>query len=223
MEPKKLPHLTLMGLGKGAGGHYDRVRIDGMGTINGDLVCNEFMCNGKSTLNGGLQAAQADVQGTARFRGPVESGRLHVSGYVKCTGSVSAEDIEVEGKLKAGGFCQAERFSARGSFRIGGLLNAGTVKIELYGGGQAKEIGGDTIHVSKKYNSMDRFFGLFFPSNRLRTDTIEGDDIYLEYTDARVVRGNRVNIGLGCRIGLVEYSGDYRETGPTRVREHRKV
>ncbi|MCL6576409.1 hypothetical protein [Kyrpidia sp.] len=40
-------------------------------------------------------------------------------------------------------------------------------------------------------------------------ETIEGDDIYLENTRARVVRGTRVQIGPGCQIGLLEYSEDF--------------
>ncbi|MGP3783292.1 hypothetical protein [Paenibacillus sp. 1A_MP2] len=34
---------------------------------------------------------------------------------------------------------------------------------------------------------------------------IEGDDIELEYTEAEVVRGDKIKIGPGCRIGTVEY------------------
>jgi len=41
---------------------------------------------------------------------------------------------------------------------------------------------------------------------RLNVELIEGDDIFLEATDAQIVRGSRVKVGNGCRIDTVEYS-----------------
>ena len=43
----------------------------------------------------------------------------------------------------------------------------------------------------------------------LAAKVIEGDDIYLENTTADMVRGNKVKIGPGCQIGVVEYRDDF--------------
>lgn len=45
-------------------------------------------------------------------------------------------------------------------------------------------------------------------------ETIEGDDIHLELTRARVVRGNNVSIGSGCDIDLVEYKNNAANVNP---------
>ena len=44
------------------------------------------------------------------------------------------------------------------------------------------------------------------PPAGLETDSIEGDDVYLEATHAAMVRGRRVKIGPGCRVKSVEFS-----------------
>jgi hypothetical protein len=48
-------------------------------------------------------------------------------------------------------------------------------------------------------------------------DTIEGDDIYLEHTTAKVMRGDTVDIGDGCEIDLVEYRTDLKKTPDASV------
>ena len=58
---------------------------------------------------------------------------------------------------------------------------------------------------------------------RLVTDTIEGDDIYVEYTTAKTVRGNNVRIGDGCDIGLVEYKNSFELDKGSQIKEHVKT
>jgi hypothetical protein len=45
-----------------------------------------------------------------------------------------------------------------------------------------------------------------FATGSLTAETIEGDTVDLEATEAQVVRGKVVRIGPGCRIGWVEYT-----------------
>ena len=42
-------------------------------------------------------------------------------------------------------------------------------------------------------------------SGDMTADSIEGDHLDLAYTTAKVVRGNHVRIGPGCKIDRVEY------------------
>ncbi len=44
----------------------------------------------------------------------------------------------------------------------------------------------------------------------LRTNSIEGDRVELEYTTAMVVRGKEVIIGEGCKIDRVEYTETFQ-------------
>jgi cytoskeletal protein CcmA (bactofilin family) len=115
-------------------------------------------------------------------------------------------------------------FAARGIFEIGGLLNAGQLDIKLYRDCRAKEIGGEKIRIRKA--SLLHAFSFFFkpsPHARLTASVIEGDDIYLENTTAKAVRGNRVTIGPGCKIGTVEYKEHFEQKKDSIVNQNYKV
>lgn len=70
-------------------------------------------------------------------------------------------------------------------------------------------------------------FGLlkFFAADsaELSAESIEGDEIYLENTNARVVRGNNVTIGPGCEIELVEFKNDFRQLKGAKVNDSKKI
>ena len=59
--------------------------------------------------------------------------------------------------------------------------------------------------------------------NKLTVDIIEGDDIYLENTHAKVVRGNNITLGPGCEIELVEYKNDFKQDKEAEIGTHRKI
>ena len=54
-----------------------------------------------------------------------------------------------------------------------------------------------------------------------KTESVEGDDIYLEYTTAKVVRGNTVRLGAGCKIDLVEYKTSLEKASDCIVKEEK--
>jgi hypothetical protein len=62
-----------------------------------------------------------------------------------------------------------------------------------------------------------------FYDGRLDTETIEGDDIYLEYTRVKVVRGSNVKIGKGCEIELVEYENNFQQDREAKVNDSKKI
>lgn len=65
-------------------------------------------------------------------------------------------------------------------------------------------MGGSIISVK---SSRGKLLEGLFTGNKsiLKANLIEGDEIELENTEAEVVRGDKIKIGLGCRIGTVEY------------------
>ena len=110
--------------------------------------------------------------------------------------------IKIAGSCQVGNDVVAERFVVRGGFRVSGLIKAGEVDIELGGRSNAREIQGSRIVVK----SSRSFFLWIRKGKRLDVEMIEGDDISLEATNARIIRGARVKVGKGCRIEAVEYS-----------------
>jgi cytoskeletal protein CcmA (bactofilin family) len=96
----------------------------------------------------------------------------------------------------------------------------------MFGKCLAKEIGGEKITVRKNglaFRLSQFLKSLFNQEERLETDTIEGDEIDLEFTTAKAVRGNRVVIGRGCDIGTVEYKTEFRLEKDGKVGEKRQI
>ncbi|MBI3459687.1 hypothetical protein HY009_01955 [Candidatus Acetothermia bacterium] len=57
----------------------------------------------------------------------------------------------------------------------------------------------------------------------VEADTIEGDEIYLENTRARMVRGKKVTIGEGCEVETVEYKESLEVTDGANVKTRTKI
>jgi len=228
-------NTKIAGAGDIGGGMYGDVSIAGAGTVLGDIdvqalmiagtadvqgkvVATKVTVNGNANFGGDVQASDLTVNGTADIRGGVGAGVLKVTGSCSILGSVNATRIEVRGSTKIGGDVQAEVFDSQGVFSVGGLLNAGTVTIRLYGGCDARDIGGERIDVAL---GTTWAFLPFFGERNLTADSIEGDVVVLENTRAKVVRGGDVRIGSGCEIDLVEYTGTF--VGDAGVKASRKV
>ncbi|MCB2290228.1 polymer-forming cytoskeletal protein [Clostridium sp. CS001] len=244
MEKNIIGDIKISGSGSSCGGKCNEVSISGSGKINGDLECVEFKTSGSSKVTGALKAETIKVSGSANIEGDIEVGEMKVSGSahvlgqvkgqsIKISGSIHVgeslygEEVNISGSLHVGKDCEVERFKASGNFKIQGLLNAGEVNISLGGKSSVKEIGGE--HIEVKVSSIENFFlkkvidNIFNTKGELTTELIEGDEIYLENTNAKIVRGNNVTIGDGCNIGLIEYSGEINISSESIVKEQKKI
>lgn len=220
----------------------DILLIEGEGKINGDLDCIDFAVSGVADVNGNLRTKSGKISGKAIIKGNLHSedfkisGRSEIHGHVavkemtiegtaEIKGGFKAEEAEIRGTLRVKGDCQAKVIVVKGAFTIGGLLNAGNIDIMLYGNCTAKEIAGRKINIRKDRSSrLIRFIESIFPNtDDLTTQSVEGDDIYLEYTKAKVVRGNNVNIGPGCEIDLVEYGNEFQQGKEAKVKDSKRI
>jgi cytoskeletal protein CcmA (bactofilin family) len=231
-------NVNISGEGQVSGGTYGAVTINGAGSIKGDVACGVFRVNGAGTADGNVKADKLVINGTASFGGEVQAAEMTVNGDASITnglgvghfkvkgrcyvgGGVAAHDIDARGELTVGGDCESDVFRCEGAFTVGGLLNAGEVDIQLHAASKAREIGGERVTVRQGRGIASIF--LFFADKRLSADTIEADDVTLEYVSAKVVRGARVEIGEGCDIELVEYTGEFRQSTGAKVGTANKV
>ncbi len=240
------PDLKIIGNNSASGGRYDNAKVIGNGLITGDLDCATFKGVGDSRLQGNLKAGTAKITGSLHVDGKAEIGDMRVTGDLDLDGDfharhchlrgrfttkagVRADDLSLMGHITVKKNCEAESFNGEGQIRIDGLLNADRIEIKTYGPSRISEIGGDSIDIGKGSAAS---FGkiikvLFVPSNwgnaMLTVNSIEGDDIRLSSTRARVVRGNNVVIESGCEIDLVEYTGSLRVNHGSTVKEKKKI
>jgi cytoskeletal protein CcmA (bactofilin family) len=206
---EKLVDMKISGSGKISGGKYNEVKISGSAKVEGDIECYTYKCSGSSSANGNVKAETVGISGSTKITGDVNARKVKISGSSDIGGGLHTEDIQISGSVSIDGDCEAENFNARGGFKIGGLLNAGNIDIEMYGSCRVKDIGGENIKVRLgKGHFFVKMLNLFMNSNGLEANTIEGDDVFLENTTAKIVRGNNVTIGDNCNIETVEYRNE---------------
>ncbi|KAF0995391.1 polymer-forming cytoskeletal protein [Geobacillus sp. TFV-3] len=235
-------NLTINGSALSGGGVFHHVTIRGDATIRGDIECDcwkvfgssdvkgavtarTFRLFGQANVEGPVHAEKMDVFGEADIRGHARLEHLQLRGMVQVEGNVEADAILGYGELSVSGSCEAESVSLTGVVRIGQTLNAEQVELSLYfADSSIKEIGGRMIRIKrgKTWKAVHWLTRLSPLTATLVADTIEGDDIYLEHTKAAVVRGDRVTIGPGCEIGLVEYRTAFAQDEQAAVEEKRQ-
>ncbi len=230
----------IAGEGTIGAGTYRTLNINGVGTVTGDVVCTELKINGVGTCKGAVKADSATVNGTGRFDGQVQIGDLTVNGEASAMqsagigalkvkgrttvgGGLAAHTVDVRGELVVGDNVDADSFEGEGAFRVGALLNSERVSFRLHGQSSAREIGGESITVLGPRGFVPAALLGLFSEKRLTAELIEADDVTLEYTTAKVVRGARVSIGEGCKIGTVEYGESLSRLADAVITEERKV
>lgn len=201
MEEEARIDLVISGVSTAPGGIYKNVNIQGVSKVDGDVECVDCTIEGVATIFGGVQGK-----------------KIHVKGKAEVQGDILGDVVNLEGQIKIRGKCDAEKFISTGAVTVSGLLNAGDVRIQLYGPSRVREIGAETIRVEKEPGRS-----IFGRLKTLSVETIEGDEIYLENTKAKVVRGNRVVIGAGCHIELVEYGAQFEQHQRARVETHKRL
>lgn len=229
MEREK-KNLTLSGSGSAPGGVYEDVRINGSGKIEGNIVCDHIDINGSSRVLGDVKASSVTISGSAvvekkliaesvvvngsfKVEGDFTGEQIEVNGHTKILGTLHSERLRINGILTVAGALEAEELTSEGQLTVGGLCSAERIDITLSGlTSRVKEVGCGTLTVHRRLSSS--LFGSLLSvlkMGKLIVDTIEGDDLYLEDTEAQIVRGNRVRIGPGCTIGKVMYQSDYEK------------
>ena len=235
---EKNGNLIINGSGSYPGGRYDKISIRGEGTIMTDVECSAFKVYGTSEatenvktgsvkvfgeaeVKRNMEAEDTLVMGTMMVGGNAHLKKIKILGLLEVGDGLTGDEANIKGSIAVNGDVEYETFDSSGGFEIKGLLTADTIKVGLrFGQSSAEEIGGGKITVKKKSNTLLPF-GKEIGS--LSAKVIEGDDIYLENTKADIVRGNKVKIGPGCQIGVVEYRDDFTHDSKATVKITTKI
>ena len=168
-----------------------------------------------------LEAIEAKIYGDAEIFGHFQCQDLKVFGECALK-KLDAEKLTVFGALESADEVNAEKAEFSGEVQITGVLNVGHGAVKLVGDSKVEEIYCESLSVK----SDGEFFngvlsGLISrgKSGTLTSDLIEGDDIYLENTTAKMVRGKKIKIGPGCRIQRVEYNEKLEVHSSAEVKE----
>lgn len=214
------------------------LKISSGADISGDVTARECIFDANTAIGGKVIADQMKVSGAATFRGEAGVGELRLSGrllvlasLISNTSLVSGE-LKVNGKLAGDSFelsgrvtseeCEMRRFFSSGQFDIQ-VLRAANVEISLVNRCRAGIIQSEKL-VVRENPSLRLFpFAFLLSHQRLFADSIEGDEIYLECTQANKVLGNRVIVGKHCKVDTVEYRESFDVAGNGKVRTTRRL
>jgi cytoskeletal protein CcmA (bactofilin family) len=231
-------NLIINGSGSYPGGRYDKISIRGEGTIVNDvesstlhvygtseaaenLKTGSVKIIGEAEVKGNMEAQETLIMGTMMVGGKAHLKKIKIFGLLEVGERLTGDEANIKGSISVNGDVEYETFDSSGAFEIKGLLTADTIKVGLrFGQSSAEEIGGGKITVKKRSNSLLPF-GKEVGS--LSAKVIEGDDIYLENTKAEIVRGNKVKIGPGCQIGVVEYRNDFTHDPKATIKTTTKL
>ncbi|TVX98618.1 hypothetical protein [Cohnella terricola] len=211
--------LKMIGETSTAGGIFRNIKVTGETVFNGDVDCVKLSHIGELEIKGGLRAEELKITGECDVQGGLAVGAVSGRGELKAESGARIEKIKFTGNIEVSGDCETGTLELNGAFNIPGLLSSERMEVQMFGSCKAAEIGGSNLRVRRSRKS--KLLHLFKPGGpiELTADLIEGDTVDLEYTIAEVVRGNRVTIGPGCRIGRVEYRGDYTAHKSASVKE----
>lgn len=224
---KKRSDLKIYGQGSSVGGQFKDVIIKGSGQIDGDVECLKYKVYGNGEVGGNINADVVKIKGHGVFEGDIKTKNLKLQGEMNIEGDLFTDEAKIMGNFKGKKDLNAELCEIEGGFEIEGLLNADILKVNMYWPSKVSEIGGTEIKI--KNDDKLTFLGLknvIIPhSNKklLKVETIEADEVYLENTNAKVVRGNNIKIGPECTIDLVEYKESFKNDDNSIVSTHKQI
>ena len=217
--------MKISGAGAIGAGEYDNVRISGSAKGEGLIRCKSFHASG--SFSGGEIECSEDfhVSGAGKFAGNIRAKEIHVSGAIKTEGSVKGKEIKLSGAIKTGSDVEAEEIKINGEINCGGLINSERLYVNLdsTASSTAENIGGSKITIEKG-KSGGFFCRLLKKSGKfIVSESIEGDEISIEYTSAKTVTGRNVKIGEKCEIGLVQYSESIEISPKAKIGKCEKI
>ncbi|MGL4570773.1 MAG: hypothetical protein ACRCVJ_06890 [Clostridium sp.] len=235
---KEYNDLKIYGDGVVCKGTYNNIKIAGSGRIVDDISTKLLKISGSCKSEKSIEANEIKIYGSFISDGEITSSDLFsingsarvlkgnfknntiVRGELSVKEDSSFENIEVMGELRVDGSFEGTSFYGCGSINIDNLLSADNVEIITYRNCNIKEIGGEKISI-KNNDSKRILTRIFNPYSRgnVMCECIEGDTILLENTICKVVRGESITIGKGCKIDRVEYSNELTIDDKSIVRE----
>lgn len=196
-------NIRIAGRGTVPAGEYNKISISGSGRLFGEVRCNNFSAFGSTKGEHVACATRFKASGASAFAGQVKARSIRAAGSFSCNGDLIAEkELHMSGSLHVGGDLQAENARVAGSARCSGALRAKSVQLQADKEMQLDSITGGSIRTRRKPISI------FFKRRVTVTSAIKGNELDLEYVTAPCVTGRKVVIGKGCKIDLVQYSGE---------------
>jgi cytoskeletal protein CcmA (bactofilin family) len=225
----------IMGAGNLPGGKFESLTIQGAGKVTGSVEARSVSLSGASTIEGDVKARTFEAKGSSTVQGRIVADEITTGGALKAGGGIKAGKFEAKGAFSAGGDVEAKTFRASGGFGVEGRIKADEIDIELNGRCHAKSLEGAEISVKRgssagsgaavsvSVSGHGAVSVVTGSDGNLEVDSVEGDEVALEATKAKLVKGKRVSIGAGCEIERVKYTEELKVDEDAKVEKQERV
>lgn len=217
-------------------GEYEGISAIGTATVMGDIKVEKMKVVGDLISKYFIECDDASVMGDIRCEnmrvnktmnvlgevdtnGAIEAKELKITGEVTAKRGVTGNVLKVVGELNTDGNCEFDLIKSVGKLNIDGLMTGDNIEVCLGADCTIGEIGGENITVTSKLQKGFSFFSSSTGNKCLKCDTIEGENITLENTICKVVRGTNIEIKEGCKIELVEATENLNIDKDSEVKE----
>lgn len=197
--------VTIEGVTSFEGGEFNRVEIDGVVNLKGELKAGDLGVDGVFNASADVMANKLGIDGVANFGGNVRCHRAEVDGVMNLNGGkLEADTLSCDGVVKSNGEINADKVTAEGTIN-------------------AREIYGDEVKICSHPNTAHGILsgiGKFLKGMSLDNDIekfqkmqssdigiIEATKVNLEYAAVKQVCGSEVTIGEGCYVESVDCDG----------------
>ncbi len=224
MTDSLLQSVNVSGSAHIGGGKYAEIRCAGSAHIGADVEAQIIRCSGSlhseralrgddlhvsgsAAVGSTLNVGQARISGSLKVEGDlVVRQEAHVSGSTRIAGKLTGEKFQCGGLLRVDQEIALESISVSGAMECPGMVTAESIR--LTAGGWSSHIGelaGSTIVVEDWRGGAlwHRVWGERM--GQVMVSEISGDQVRLVRTTAKLVRGDDITLGPGCRVDRVEY------------------
>jgi cytoskeletal protein CcmA (bactofilin family) len=220
-------------------------RTSGSCKVEGRVKADVFKAAGSQQIGKKLTGGYVKLSGSCEVGGDVEADKFVSEGAFRIDGLLTADEIEIrlhgdcEAKEIGGGRVEVRRKRAfddpfahseewkeklkqkkpKFESQMEKLREHLGIDLKIDFDKLAEELG----KLGESFGHLSLHLGNLSGHGRLVTETIEADEIYLEATEAKTVRGKRVVIGPDCRIESVEYEESCEVDESSSVAHQNKV
>lgn len=199
-----------------------RLRLYGSAAFEQSGVFEELTIRGDGEFNRHVTVDSIKNSGTLVVNGCLIAREVKSYGVMQGAGKFKVENLLSAGVLETKGEIEGEKMIIKGAIHNANLINGEDILIELNDQCQCQSIGASKLMVkSAKCKRRKSLFTMNKNSEKtiltekwlanasnkvLIAEEIEGDNLELNLTKAKVVRGEKIKIGALSKIGMVEYS-----------------
>lgn len=193
--------IRISGRGDIPSGEYEKISVSGKGVLHGSVRAISFKSSG--TVRGeNLDAETIKASGRARFEGNITAKSIRASGSLSCN-NIECEDLTTFGSLKVNDNIEANNLKLEGYLKCKGHIKAENIKIVADRMVSVGSVEGKNITIKRKRLSL-------LKRGAVVSSSVEGESLSLSYVTCPYVDGKSVEIGRGCKIGLVKYSEEIK-------------